>query len=103
MLLETAYKVLAIIIHTRLKPVVESLDHETQCGFRQGRGCMDAVFSVKMALKKRREHNLETWVLFLDLVKAFDRVPRSLLWQVLSKIWLSGKKDIDFKTSTCKP
>ena len=91
MLLETAYKVLAIIIHNRLQPFVENLDHEAQCGFRQGRGCMDAVFSIKLALKKRREHNLETWVLFLDLVKAFDRVPRSLLWQVLQKFGLSDK------------
>ena len=91
MLLETAYKVLAIILHSRLQPLVESIDHEAQCGFRQGRGCMDAVFSIKMALKKRREHNLESWVLFLDLVKAFDRVPRSLLWQVLQKFGVPDK------------
>jgi hypothetical protein len=25
-------------------------------------------------LKKRREHGLQSWVMFLDLVKAFDRV-----------------------------
>ena len=91
MLLETAYKTLAIILHSRLQPLVESIDHETQCGFRTGRGCMDAVFSVKMALKKRREHNLESWVLFLDLVKAFDRVPRSLLWQVLQRFGVPDK------------
>ena len=36
-------------------------------------------FTIKMALKKRREHGLESWVLFLDLVKNFDRVPREML------------------------
>ena len=74
---------IAIILHNRLSPIVETLDHEPQCGFRPGRGCVDAIFTVKMAMKKRREHGQETWILFLDLVKAFDRVPRELLWEVL--------------------
>ena len=34
MLLETAYKIVAIIIHDRLRPIAGSLDHEAQCGFR---------------------------------------------------------------------
>ena len=41
-----------------------------------GRGTSDGTFTVKQLINKRREHGLETWVLFLDLVKAFDRVPR---------------------------
>jgi len=32
MLLEAAYKVIAILIHERLQPVVSTLDHESQCG-----------------------------------------------------------------------
>ena len=31
-------------------------------------------------LKKRKEHNLESWVLFIDFVKTFDRVHREKLW-----------------------
>ena len=91
MLLENAYKIIAIILHNRLLPIEESLDHESQSGFRPGRGCMDAVFTIKSAIKKRREHGLETWVLFLDLVKAFDRVPRAALWKVLMKYGVPEK------------
>ena len=91
MLLEVAYKIIAIILHGRLLPIEENLDHESQCGFRPGRGTMDAIFTVKMALKKRREHGLETWIMFLDLVKAFDRVPRELLWGVLRKFGVNEK------------
>ncbi len=38
-----------------------------------------------MALQKRKEHNLETWALFIDLVKAFDTVSREALFAVLRK------------------
>ena len=113
MLLEVAYKVLAILIHDRLQPLVESLDHEAQCGFRPGRGCQDAIFAVNMAIKKRREHNKETWIMFLDLVKVFDRVPRDMLWAVLEKFGtpiklirliksLHDNFKVDFEVENCK-
>lgn len=88
MLLETAYKIIAKILNRRLQFVEEGLadEHESQCGFRSERGCTDANFTVKLAMKKRREHGLESWILFLDLVKAFDRVPRELLWIILEKL-----------------
>jgi hypothetical protein len=38
-----------------------------------------------MAIRKRRERQLETWVVFLDLVKAFDRAPRVLLWALFRR------------------
>ena len=91
MMLEVAYKIVAILLHERLQPIAEGLDHEPQCGFRTERGCPDATFSVKLAMKKRREHGQETWILFLDLVKAFDRVPREMLWAVLEKFGVPPK------------
>ena len=54
MLLEVAYKIVAILLHERLQPIAEGIDHEPQCGFRTERGCPDATFSVKLAMKKRR-------------------------------------------------
>ena len=91
MLLEVAYKIRAALLHMRLLPVQESLDHEPQYGFRPGRGCTDAIFTIKIALKKRREHGTESWVFFLDLVKAFHRIPRELLWNILAKFGVPPK------------
>ena len=91
MLLEVAYKIIANIVHSRLVPITEKLDHESQSGFRPGRNCADAVFTVKLAIKKRREHCNETWIIFLDLVKAFDRVPRHLLWIILERFGFPPK------------
>jgi hypothetical protein len=83
MLLETAFKIVGNLLLERLSPVKESLSHEPQCGFRGERQTMDATYTVKMLVKKRREHGLPTWLLLIDLVKAFARCPRWLLWQVL--------------------
>ena len=38
-----------------------------------------------MGLKKRQEHGLESWGVYVDLVKAFDTVNREALWGVLRR------------------
>ena len=48
MLLEVAYKIVAIILCDRLEPVCENLDHESQCGFRSKRGTTDAIFQQRV-------------------------------------------------------
>ena len=86
-LLEIAYKIIAIILHSRLQRIEESLDHEPQCGFRPDRGCMDAILTIKTTITKCSKNGLESWELFLVLVKAFDHVPRELLWMILTNFW----------------
>ena len=91
MLLEVAHKIITKIVHSRLVPIAEKPDHESQCGFRSRRGSADAVFTVKLAMKKTREHCDETWIIFLDLVKAFNRVPCNLLWIILERFGFPPK------------
>jgi hypothetical protein len=43
-----------------------------------------AVLSMAFfILQKRKEHGLETWALFIDLVKTFDTVPWEALFAIL--------------------
>ena len=86
-MLEVGYKIIGLILLARLKPIKESkaLDREFHNGFPCLRGIVDSIFTVKQLIKKRSEHGLPTWLLLIDLVKAFDRVPRELLWKVLNK------------------
>ena len=88
---EVLYKVVSTIIFLRLERVSEKLPHESQVGFRPLRGSRDGIFNAKQAFRKRAEHGCETWAFFLDLVKAFDRVPRDFLWKVLAKLGVPPK------------
>jgi hypothetical protein len=57
-----------------------------QNGFRPGRGCSDGTHNVRFVLRKLKEHGQSCWLLLLDFIKAFDRVPRELLWPLMAKL-----------------
>jgi hypothetical protein len=83
-LLTSAYKVYAKIITKRLNVISKALLHEEQHGFRKGRSCSDCVFVMRQIIQKRREFNLETNMLFVEYFKAFERVLRNKLWNIMN-------------------
>jgi hypothetical protein len=84
-LLCTCYKLYSKIINNRLQCISDAILMEDQTGFRKGRSCIDDVFSLKMIIAKRVEFNLETHLSFVDYEKAFDRVKRGILWDIMIK------------------
>ena len=48
-------------------------------------------FTISMALKRRQEHGLDSWVLLLGLVKTFNFMPREILWKLLAKFYVPNK------------
>ena len=59
-MLEAAYKVVAIITRGCLPRTMEALDDEPQNRFRAGRSSSKEIFAIKMSLKKRSVHELES-------------------------------------------
>lgn len=82
-ILNAAYKVYAKIICRRLNTISEYKLREEQCGFRKGRSCSDCVYVAQQIIQKRREFNLPTYMMFVDYEKAFDRVKRDKLWEIM--------------------
>ena len=70
-----------VILH-QLKPRAELLLRESQCGFRQGRGCADQLFSLLM-MEKARKYHQPIYVCFIDLKKAYNSVHHDSLWCIL--------------------
>jgi hypothetical protein len=84
-LLDTIYKIYAKILNEGLKTIADNLLSEERMGFRKGRSCIDAIFTLKQVIEKRIEYNNETHVVFVDLEKAFDNVNRNMLWDIMEK------------------
>ena len=82
-----AFKVYERILEKRLRACVEPKLGEWQSGFRKGRGTSDMIFTLKMIFEKSWEWDEDKYIAFLDLEKAFDRVPRQKIWHALNDIY----------------
>ncbi|XP_076030372.1 uncharacterized protein LOC143018668 [Oratosquilla oratoria] len=71
------------LLEQRLRGLVEEKIGKWQHGFRPGKGTVDLIFAMKLLLEKDWEWNKDKYAVFIDMEKAFDRVPRKKLWEAL--------------------
>jgi len=64
------------------REIIESNLNDTQCGFRPGRSNTDHI-SHQQKFEKSWKYAKDVITCFVDLEKAYDRVPRKKLWGVL--------------------
>ena len=85
-LLDVVGNVVARMVQSRLQVLAEKELPESKCGYRRGRGCIDMLFMDRQLAEKAIEHQTKQFLIFVDLCKAYDSVPRTALWAALGKL-----------------
>ena len=81
-LMSHTMKVWEKVIDRRLRE--ETTMIEEQFGFMPGKGTRDAIFAARQMIEKHRgRRNYTVYMVFIDLEKAYARVPRKEVWRCM--------------------
>ena len=88
-LISHSMKIWERVVEARLRS--QATISEQQYGFMPGKSTTDARYALRMLMEKYREGQKELHVVFVELEKAYDRVPREELWYCYEEVW-TGRK-----------
>jgi len=81
--------------------IIEPKLDDTQCGFRHGRCITKQLSTLQRIFEKSWEHAKDVCTCFVNLGKAYGRVPRKKLWRRCGSMVLTGASF--WPSSNCIP
>jgi hypothetical protein len=85
MLMDVCSKIFSSVMNGRALRLLNEHRTRFQFGGTPELGCQDGLFVLKTLLTMRKNHNLPSYVAFVDLVKAYDTANHKLLLTLLEK------------------
>ena len=99
-LLTHTFKIWERVLDRRVRECTDI--HESQFGFMPGRSTTDATFILKQTIEQYRQGQKDICVTFIDLEKAYDRVPREEIWRTMRERLASWcQKNMSSWSKTC--
>ena len=86
-LLEHAMKIVERVLERRIRTLVSL--NEMQFGFMPGKGTVGAIFIVRRMQEEYQKKDKKLYMCFVDIEKAFDRMPRKVMEWAMRKKGLS--------------
>jgi uncharacterized Zn finger protein len=110
----TNYKGIKLMSHT-MKIWERVIEHclrklttvsKNQFGFMPGRSTMEVIFLMKQLMERHREQKKDLHLIFVDLEKTYDKIPRNIMWWALKRKLVPTKyvtliKDMYTNIVTC--
>jgi len=86
-------KLFVMILDKRLNEWAEQhvLRAKGQTGFRKDYRTTDQLFMLRTLIEQNKAKKKPLYCCFLDFKKAFDTMPREVLWQVLASLGVEGR------------
>ena len=72
-----------VVMIDRVRAGTECVIGEEQCGFRQYRGCMDHVFTIRQMCEKYLANENDVFWADMDLKMTYDTIDQHGMWQML--------------------
>ena len=87
------YKVYCGVLNMSLRTWVteNNILHDEQNGFRTSRSPLDHLSTVTSIIETRKPMKKDTLVSFIDFSKAYDSIPRNILWSKLKEMGICGR------------
>jgi hypothetical protein len=89
----TNYRGIKLMTHTMklwervIEHRLRGMTHITmnQFGFMPGRSTMEAIFLIRQFMERYKEQKKDLHMVFIDLEKDYDKIPKNLMWWAMDK------------------